>query len=136
MSSDAFSDSDDNRNEKRTSTEAESTDEGDDVIVESATEVFSGIELVRFMCHHHIITAVRLASLWLMASEDLVQDLASEEGETSSILWFRLSRLFNILPIGPSFQHDKFLPHPQVSLLLKQIVPLDDTMVYGKVFKS
>ena len=135
MSSDAFSDSDDNPSENRTSTEAESTDEGDDVIVESATEVFSGIELVRFMCHHHIITAVRLASLWLMASEDLVQDLASEEGETSSILWFRLFRLFNILPTGPSFQHDKFLPHPQVSLVLRQIVKIGDTMEDNKVLK-
>ena len=46
-----------------------STDEGDDVIVESATEIFSGLDLVRFMAQHHLIPAIRLAFLWLMESE-------------------------------------------------------------------
>ena len=110
MSSDASNDSDLSQTYAHKS-EEESTDEGDDVIIESATEIFSGLDLVKLMGQHHLIPAIRLAFLWLMDSKDLVR----EAGESSSILWFRLSRLFNILPVGPDFTHEKFVSNNQMT---------------------
>ena len=116
ISSDAESYSDDNQ--EKSKSEEESSDEGDDVIVESATEVFSGLDIVKFMSQHHLIPAIRIAILWLMESEDLVK----EAGESSSILWFRLSKLFNILPVGIDFTHSKFVPNSNITSMLKKIL--------------
>ena len=119
ISSDAESCSDAKQDNSKS--EEESSDEGDDVIVESATEVFSGLDIVKFMSQHHLIPAIRIAILWLMESEDLVR----EAGESSSILWFRMSKLFNILPVGIDFTHSKFLPNSQITSLLKKILVSD-----------
>ena len=121
MSSDASNDSDLSQTYAHKS-EEESTDEGDDVIIESATEIFSGLDLVKLMGQHHLIPAIRLAFLWLMDSKDLVR----EAGESSSILWFRLSRLFNILPVGPDFTHEKFVSNNQITMTLKQFFSNDN----------
>ena len=119
ISSDAESCSD--TKQENSKSEEESSDEGDDVIVESATEVFSGLDIVKFMSQHHLIPAIRIAILWLMESEDLVR----EAGESSSILWFRLSKLFNILPVGIDFTHSKFVPNSHITSLLKKILVSD-----------
>ena len=119
ISSDAESCSDAKQDNSKS--EEESSDDGDDVIVESATEVFSGLDIVKFMSQHHLIPAIRIAILWLMESEDLVR----EAGESSSILWFRMSKLFNILPVGIDFTHSKFLPNSHITSLLKKILVSD-----------
>ena len=121
-----MSDADNNQEENYISGEENDdvSDEGDDVVVESATEIFSGFDLVKFMSQHHLVPAIRLAFLWLIDSENLVR----EAGESSSILWFRLTKLFNMLPVGQDFAHEKFMPNSQITIILGQIFKTDDTI--------
>ena len=116
--------SDDNKRDSDSKvSDEDSTDEGDDVIVESATEIFSGLDLVRFMGQHHLIPAIRLAFLWLMGSKTLIH----EAGEASSILWFRLTKLFNMLPVGSHFIHEKFLPNSRITAVLQKLLLSENT---------
>ena len=109
---------DNKRGSDKKGSEEVSTDEGDDVIVESATEIFSGLDLVNFMGQHHLIPAIRLAFLWLIGSKILIH----EAGEASTILWLRLTKIFNMLPTGSQFTHDKFLPNTRVSMALRKVL--------------
>ena len=116
--------SDDNKRDSDSKmSDEDSTDEGDDVIVESATEIFSGLDLVKFMGQHHLIPAIRLAFLWLMGSKTLIH----EAGEASSILWFRLTKLFNMLPVGSHFIHEKFLPNSRITAVLQKLLLSENT---------
>ena len=74
----------------------QSDDDDDDVIVEETTDVISAKDVANLIGQHHLIQAIRLCTHWLLLSKSLLR----ESGETSSVLWIRLSRILNAISLN------------------------------------
>ena len=97
-SSDESASSDSDSSSERDSSDSSSDnseDDDDDVIVEDTTDIVTTLEIVKLVGGHHLIQAIRLCSLWLMESQDILK----ESGDTSAILWVRLSKIFNAISL-------------------------------------